>query len=203
MIRNRAIGFFETQFDKQIRTGALALNPFETLALPFLRGQVLELGCGLGNMSLEAARRGCSVLALDGCANAVSHIAESAQAERLSVEAQTADLATYRITGKFDAIAAIGLLMFFPRDRALEILEDIMSHVRPGGCAILNVLIEGTTYLDMFEPNHYYLFGRTELQEKFADWNVLLSQYREFEAPGGKLKSFVTLVARQSGNDIT
>jgi len=59
------VDFSDAQFQRQVREGDFALNPFEKLALPFLHGRVLDLGCGLGNLTLEAARRGCSVLALD------------------------------------------------------------------------------------------------------------------------------------------
>ena len=52
---------------------------------------------------------------------------------------------TSRIT-----IVAIGLLMFFPRECALELLRTIQEHVIPGGIAVISVLIEGTNYMRMF-----------------------------------------------------
>ena len=198
MIRNRGIEFFDTQFQRQVREGNFALNPFEKLALPFLRGRVLDLGCGLGNLSIEAARCGCSVLALDCSASAIARIQQAASAEKLAIQAEEADLASYRIAETFDTVVAIGLLMFFPKSRALEMLEDIKGHVSPGGIAIVNVLIEGTTYLDMFEPGYYYLFGHDELQERFVGWELLESRYDNFEAPGPSIKAFATVIARRS-----
>ncbi len=53
--RSRSVEFFEAQFRRQIREGDFKLNPFETLALDYLRGDVLDLGCGLGNLALAAA----------------------------------------------------------------------------------------------------------------------------------------------------
>lgn len=58
MSANQSITFFDTQFQKQVAEHDFALNPFETLALPFVRGHVLDLGCGMGNLSVAAARRG-------------------------------------------------------------------------------------------------------------------------------------------------
>ena len=197
MAGNRTVEFFDTQFRAQARAGERPLNPFETLALPFLHGRVLDLGCGLGNLSLEAARRGCSVLALDASRHAVAHIREAARAESLPVQAAIADLASYRIEGNFDTIVAIGLLMFFPEARARELLADIRDHVCPGGCAIVNVLTEGTTYLDMFEPGHHYLFGARELEEGFADWRIHVAQNDRFDAPGGRIKAFSTVIAER------
>jgi tellurite methyltransferase len=201
MAGNRTVEFFDTQFRAQARAGERALNPFETLALPFLHGRVLDLGCGLGNLSLEAARRGCSVLALDASRHAVAHIREAARAESLPVQAAIADLASYRIEGNFDTIVAIGLLMFFPEARARELLADIRDHVCPGGCAIVNVLTEGTTYLDMFEPGHHYLFGAGELEAGFADWRIRVARSDRFDAPGGRIKAFATVIAERLPSD--
>lgn len=197
MTKNRSTDFFETQFQGQVRSGDFALNPFETLALPYVAGRVLDLGCGLGNLSIAAARRGCSVLAVDASPTAVAHLREVAAAMRLPIRAEQVELSTYRIAGSFDTIVAIGLLMFFPKRRALALLEDIKVHVAPGGSAIVNVLAEGTTYLGMFEPDHYYLFREEELRSRFSGWDLLEFGKQRFDAPESTIKAFVTVVARR------
>jgi tellurite methyltransferase len=223
---NRSVDFFDAQFARQIRGADFALNPFEKLALPYLRGRVLDLGCGLGNLAIEAARRGCNVLALDASVNGIEHIRKIARTESLSVEAEiadlaahpikiehirkiarteslsveaeAADLATYRITEEFDVIVSIGLLMFMESSAAHRLLDEIQTQVRPDGLAIVNVLIEGTTYLDMFEPGRYYLFGENELRDRFVGWELLESRHDNFDAPGGTVKRFATIVARKT-----
>jgi len=197
---NRSIEFFDAQFQRQVQEGDFTLNPFERLSLPYLRGQVLDLGSGLGNLTIEAARNGCSVLALDASPNAIERIRSVAAADGLAIEAILADLTRYQITEDFDVIVSIGLLMFLERSRAQELLRDIHQHVRPGGSAIINVLIEGTTYLGMFEPTQYYLFGHSELQSSFDGWEILESTYHNFEAPGKTVKMFTTVVARKPGS---
>jgi len=197
MTPNQSIEFFDTQFRRQVAAGEFALNPFEKATLPFVRGRVLDLGCGLGNLSIEAARRGAEVVAVDASSTAVERLRKTALAEKLRITAVLADLESYSIAGRFDTIIAIGLLMFFKRKRALTLLADIEEHLAQGGVAIVNVLIEGTTYMGMFEPGNYCLFARNELKERFKGWEILLSVNDSFDAPEDTRKEFSTIVARR------
>ncbi len=194
---NASVAFFENQYQAQLRDRDLALNPFERLALEYLRGEVLDLGCGLGNLSLEAARRGHSVEAVDASPTAVAHIAAEAGRQGLSVRVRCEDLVTWAIGGRFDTVVSIGLLMFFPRQRALELLQQVQDAVRPGGRAALNVLVEGTTDRRMFDGDRFHLFHPAALLSRFDDWRILTYHHDDFEAPGGTRKAFLTLVAEK------
>ncbi len=195
----KSITFFDQQFQQQIAKGEFALNPFELAVLPHLSGGVLDLGCGLGNLAIAAAKLGCAVTALDASRAAVDRVNEAASKLGLGLAAYQMDLRHYAIDGDYDSIVAIGLLMFFPQDKARTMLADIIVHTRPGGVAAVNVLIEGTTFLGMFEPEHYYLFDDKEMNRAFEGWEILLSQYDEFPAPENTVKKFHTVVARKPG----
>jgi len=197
MNTSQSITFFDTQFKKQVASSDFALNPFEKVALPFVHGHVLDLGCGLGNLTIEAARRGANVLAIDASSAAIERIQKTALAENLAIHAALADIENYKITGQFDSIIAIGLLMFFKREKALALLADIQEHVAAQGLAIINVLSEGTTFMGMFDPGNYYLFGQSELEDRFRGWNVLRSIHDSFDAPGNTRKEFSTVVAQK------
>jgi tellurite methyltransferase len=69
--------------------------------------------------------------------------------------------------------------------------------VRPGGWAAVNVLIEGTTFMDMFDPAGHNRFGEKELPEAFADWVTEYSRFKSFAAPQDTAKRFCTTVARR------
>jgi tellurite methyltransferase len=198
----QSVDFFESQFQRQVRTREFELNPFERLALAYLAGTVLDLGCGLGNLALEAARRGCTVTAIDASATAIARIRAAAQQEQLALEAIEADLTSFQIGQDYHTIVAIGLLMFFHEARALAMLTDVQDRVRPGGIAIVNVLIEGTSYMEMFTPGAYYLFRREELVQRFADWTVEVARYDNFSATGGTVKCFATVIARKPRENI-
>ena len=197
MSRSQSVQFFDEQFQRQAASGNLILNSFEEMALPYLRGRVLDFGCGMGNLSVAAARSGCSVVALDGSSAAINHLRHRAKSESLAIEAIQSDLRSYEISEDFDAVVCIGLLMFFDCPSASRSLTSLKARVLEGGVAIINVLIEGTTYLDMFDPAGHCLFSRLELEEQFAGWNVLHSAFSDFNAPDHRLKSFATLIAQK------
>jgi tellurite methyltransferase len=191
------VEFFDRQFRQQDERGEYALNPFEELALEHVRGRVLDLGCGLGNLALAAARRGCAVTAIDGSTAAIDRIRRAAAAESLTVNAMRADLSDWRAEYEYDTVLAIGLLMFFARPRAIGLLEDLQAHVAPGGRIVVNTLVEGTTWLEAFAGRPCCLFGRDELAERFAGWCILECRHDSYAAPGGTIKEFVTLAAER------
>jgi tellurite methyltransferase len=193
----RSVEFFESQFRRQVAAGEFALNPFELRALDHLVGSVLDLGCGLGNLSLEAARRGHDVVAIDASPTACQALRASALREGLAVEVLETDLETWITPNHYATVVSIGLLMFFPRERALALLRSIQESVEPGGRAIVNVLIEGTTYMEMFEPGAYTLFGHDELEQRFAGWKILSCAEDTFPAAGETQKVFSTLIAEK------
>lgn len=195
MIKNKSVDFFDTQFRRQVAAGEYALNPFEQAAVPFVSGRVLDLGCGLGNLGIAAARNGASVTAVDASPAAIQRIRQTAAAENLGIETVLTDMDQYVIQGPFDTVVAIGLLMFFRRERALKMLNDVKNAAAPGGKVIVNMLIEGTTYLDMFDGNNYCLLGRDELADQFSGWRILLSRHDSFAAPNDTKKIFFTVIA--------
>ncbi|NJD33470.1 MAG: class I SAM-dependent methyltransferase [Betaproteobacteria bacterium] len=200
MKTNTSIAFFDRQFQQQASDQDFRLNPFELTALPYLTGRVLDFGCGLGNLAMAAAAQGCSVLALDASPSAIGHLRQRAAAARLPLEAIEADLRDYAIVGDFDCVVSIGLLMFFDCPTALRMLTMLQDSVRPGGIAVINTLIEGTTWLDMFGTANCCLLARNELAARFAAWDVLHSEFRDFDALGPTrptIKSFATLIARK------
>ena len=197
MNENASIQFFDQQFRRQVAAGEYGLNPFESAALPYLHGRVLDYGCGLGNLSAEAARRGCSVLALDASCAAINHLRAVAKHDGLSLRAEQADLRSHVLTEDFDAVVCIGLLMFFDCPTANRQLAQLQARVRPGGVAVINVLTEGTTYMDMFAPEGHCLFNHDSLRAMFTQWEIVSFTPEAFSAPNDTRKVFATVVARK------
>lgn len=195
---SRSVAFFDAQFRRQAAAGEFALNPFEARALPFVGGRVLDLGCGLGNLALAAAARGARVIALDASPAAIESLTARALELKLDLNARCIDLADHVPDGAFDTVVAIGLFMFFPCDVARRQLGRALAAVRSGGTAIVNVLVEGTTYLEMFDPGRgYCLLPEDELPRALADWAILDDRVERFDAPGDTVKRFRTSIARR------
>ncbi len=197
---NRTVDYFEEQFRKQVASAGShdpALNAFQQAALPFLSGRVLDLACGLGALSVAAARNGCEVIAVDASPTAIQHVATVARAEGLNVLPVQHDAATYRFDGTFDAVVAIGILMFFPRDVALGLLEKVQRAVRPAGHAIVTVLLQGTTFTDVFDGDRYHLFDPEELRRAFDGWEVRSWRQEELPSPNGTVRRIGSMIARK------
>ncbi|HMM85931.1 MAG: class I SAM-dependent methyltransferase [Gammaproteobacteria bacterium] len=193
-----SVSFFDAQFRRQVRQRDFELNPFEREALPHLRGDVLDAGCGLGNLALAAAERGCSVLALDASPAAIEHLRAVAAARSLPLRAEQADLAGYAPPpAAFDAVVAIGLLMFFDCATARGQLARLLAAVRPGGVAVVNVLVAGTTWLEPFGDGAHCLLPADELRRAFAGWTLRHDREQAFDAAGGTVKRFVTVIAQR------
>jgi tellurite methyltransferase len=192
-----AVEYFDAQYQRRIAASDYRLNPFEERALPHLTGRVLDLGCGLGNLALAAAARGAHVTACDACESAVDDLAERAIASGLDVWVRTVDLKGWRPQETYDAVNCIGLLMFFAREEALAGLQAVRDAVCPGGVAVVNAMIEGSTFLAMFDPGGYHLFEPGEIAAPFAGWEILHDSTEDFPAPGDRLKRFRTLIARR------
>ena len=192
-----SVAFFDQQFARQSAQREYALNPFEMAVLPMLRGRVLDFGCGMGNLAVAAAERGCEVTALDASPAAIADLQKRAADLGLPIDARLADLQDYPIEPGYDCIVSIGLLMFFAEAPARRALERIRAAVPPGGLAAVNVLIEGTTFMDMFDPAGYCLFGEHELESAFAGWTFEYLKVETFPARADTVKRFCTVAARR------
>jgi magnesium-protoporphyrin O-methyltransferase len=88
---------------------------------------ILDAGCGTGLLSLALARRGCSVLAVDLAAQMCQATQAAADAADLSdlITTSTSDLA--QITGTFDAVACLDVLIHYPQPGFNSLLTQLAA----------------------------------------------------------------------------
>lgn len=100
--------------------------------------RVLDIGCGVGDVSLLAARivgTGGSVLGVDRASSSVETARRRvASAGMANVSFAEADVATFEIEQKFDAIVGRLVLLYLP-DPA-SVLRRLSRHLPPGGIVV-------------------------------------------------------------------
>jgi tellurite methyltransferase len=89
----------------------------------------------------------------------------------LALRAEVADLSQHQpAADSCDAAIAIGLLMPFDGRTARRLLARLRAAVRPGGVAIIDVLTQGTTWLEAFGRDPCWLWPAEELRRAFERW---------------------------------
>lgn len=127
-------GFFES-----IRRGhRRAYGPAdERLDLQRLHGRsLLELGCGIGLDTVQFARHGAAVTAVDVSPRALELAGRNLEYHGLSARLEVANAETLSFPDdRFDFVVARGILMFTPDDAKL--MTEIRRVLKPGGEAQL------------------------------------------------------------------
>lgn len=101
--------------------------------LPIKPGaQLLDVGCGAGQLSLIAARAGARVTGCDIASNWLVQARRSAAAEGLSIVFEEGDAEALPYgDGTFDAVASLIAAMFAPRPE--RVAAELTRVCRPGG----------------------------------------------------------------------
>ncbi len=93
---------------------------------------VLELGCGTGTNSLEFARRGYQVTAVDVVDLPVARARDKAQRAGLRVDFRVGDLTELDLGGPYDVLFDLGLYHGIRRRNLVAFLETLRRVTRPG-----------------------------------------------------------------------
>src|SRR5688572_28935262 len=93
-------------------------------------GNVLDIMCGYGRHTLELAKKGMNVTAIDILPDYINEIKEKAAAENLSIESFCADVLEIQIDKEYDAVICMGnSLQFFNEEDTLRLLSNISAHL--------------------------------------------------------------------------
>jgi 2-polyprenyl-3-methyl-5-hydroxy-6-metoxy-1,4-benzoquinol methylase len=132
--------------------------------------RVAELGCGMAGLSLQLARRGAQVVAVDFAPRALEIARELASMSHLSIETVCLDVSKPDATldQKFDLIIDSHLLhcLALDPDRA-SYLSFVKEHLKPDGFFVGETMVHRKK---MYIPNGYKLDEKNILYQKFADW---------------------------------
>jgi 2-polyprenyl-3-methyl-5-hydroxy-6-metoxy-1,4-benzoquinol methylase len=101
--------------------------------------KILDLMCGFGRHSLEFARAGMTVTAVDNLAPYIDQLCEKAASERLPVNAVQQSVLDFKSDEKFDLAICMGnSLNFFNAADTTSILKNTGEQLNPGGHLVIN-----------------------------------------------------------------
>ena len=101
--------------------------------------KILDLMCGYGRHTLELAKRGYDITAIDNSETYISEINSVATEEKLSIKAFAVGALEADLQEKYKAILCMGnSFAFFNRNEAAELLKKLSSCLQPDGILVIN-----------------------------------------------------------------
>lgn len=122
----------------------------------YLKGQVLEVGCGVGSFTRRIVEHGrfARLLSIDVSAEAVAHTSSKIRHPALEFRHQGVN----EVNGEFDTIICMNVLEHIEDDETA--LRHMLGLLRPGGTLFLLV------------PSHRFLF---------TSWDTATGHYRRYD----------------------
>lgn len=128
---------------------------------------LLDLMCGYGRHSLELAKRGISVTAVDNLPAYIDEIKQKASEENLPVECICTDVLELKIEKEYDAVICMGnSLQFFNAEDLQKLLENISANLKTGGRFYINTWAIAEIALQNIKENVSSRIGDMTLQSE-------------------------------------
>lgn len=100
----------------------------------FIRGRVLDVGCGTGEHALMAAELGLEAWGVDASPRAIKLAREKASDRGLAADFHEWDALDLQALGeRFDTVVDSGLFHIFERDERGRFVKSLRRAVAPGG----------------------------------------------------------------------
>lgn len=143
---------------------------------------ILDLCCGPGRHSLELARRGYAVTAVDRNEEFLGNLRESAEDEGLQIEIVRADMREFVREGAFDA--AINLFTSFGyfenQEDDRRVVRNLFASLRPGGPLLIE-MIGKEILARIFNPSECRVAEdgslRIQIRELARDWTWIENRW--------------------------
>jgi SAM-dependent methyltransferase len=106
-----------------------------------LNATVLDLGCGPGAHAVAFARRGYRVTGVDTSRRLLDRARTAARREGVHVEWVEADMREFQRPSTFDlACSLYASFGFFDDGQNRQVLENVRTSLKPGGCLVLDLV---------------------------------------------------------------
>ena len=133
-------------------------------------GTALELGIGTGRIALPLAQRGVTVHGIDLSDAMVARLRAKPGAEQIDVT--IGDFATTRVDATFSVayLVANTIMNLTTQDEQVACFRNVATHLEPGGCFVIEVLVPGLRRLPPGET--FQLFDVSPTHVGFDEYDV-------------------------------
>lgn len=130
----------------------------ESVAQLKANATVLDLMCGYGRHTLELAKRGYNVTAIDNLPDYINEIEQASGDSQ--VYTQLNSLIEMHLNGIFDAIICMGnSFSFFSKEEAQSILHQLATHMHKDSVFIINTWMLGEIAIRHFKEKEWFYAG--------------------------------------------
>jgi SAM-dependent methyltransferase len=121
-------------------------------------GAALELGIGTGRIALPLAARGVRVHGIDLSQAMVAKLRKKPGAEAIGVT--IGDFATTKVDGTFSLAYLVfnTIMNLTTQDEQVACFESVATHLEPGGCFVIEVVVPALRLLPPGETIHVFSF---------------------------------------------
>ena len=154
-------------------------------------GKVLDIMCGYGRHSIELARRGVEITAIDNLRDYIDEIKAKAKEQNLPICAVQEDILNAKLDEVYDAVICMGnSFAFFGRNDAITILKNISNHLKPGGILIINSWMVAEVAIKHFKERDWHYAGEYKcmLEYKYCFHPSRIESEQTIIAPDGSVE---------------
>ena len=141
-------------------------------------GRALELGIGTGRLALPLSRRGVRVHGIELSPAMVEQLRAKPGAERIGVT--IGDFATTRVEGTFTLAFLVRntITNLTTQDEQVACFRNVASHLQPGGCFVIEVMLPELRRLAPGEVFHVFHRSPNHLGfEEYLSTEVAISHH--------------------------
>lgn len=183
-MENGSLPFWEETYQKETPTFSVKPNPtlveFEHLLSK--QASVLDVGCGEGQNAIYLARQGWTdVEAFDLSFHGIEKVRRRCEAEKLRLNAFTADLREFQFTKSYDIIMSFGTLHFVSTGDWKAFISRAKENTRPGGIHIIQLFTDTVPASPDIADFAVGLAKDGEIKKLYGDWEILQFKSYVFE----------------------
>ncbi|MFL5788806.1 MAG: class I SAM-dependent methyltransferase [Flavisolibacter sp.] len=151
---------------------------------------VLDIMCGYGRHSLELAKRGYSVTAVDNLSDYTEEISRNAAEAGLNnVQAVASDVLGIQLNEQYNCVICMGnSFSFFERNDAGLLLKKVASYLKKGGIFIINSWMIAEIAIRTFREKDWHYSGEYKciLENRFFFNPSRIETEQTIIAPDGR-----------------